>query len=104
MNIMNLKTDICIFGGTKRHIKQHIEEENVFCKILDKNKDSSGTKDNIVKLHEAFEMEKVFGRSDVVEILCITEKPASTLLGEMCSFGITEKITGAGKGKYRFIV
>ena len=59
---------------------------------------------NIMKLHEAFGMEKVFGQADVVEVLGITERPASTLLGKMYSIGITEKITGAGKGKYRFIV
>ena len=41
---------------------------------------------------------------DVIEILGITERPASILLGKMYSLGLTEKITGAGKGKYRFIV
>jgi hypothetical protein len=40
---------------------------------------------------------------DVIEVLGITERPASTLLGKMYSLGLTEKITGAGKGKYRFI-
>ena len=48
--------------------------------------------------------EKVFGRSDVIDVLGITERPASTLLGKMYSLDLTEKITGAGKGKYRFIV
>ena len=61
-------------------------------------------KKNIMILHKAFGREKVFGRSDVVEVLEITERPASTLLGKMYSLELTEKITGAGKGKYRFIV
>lgn len=61
-------------------------------------------KKNIMKLHKAFGREKVFRRSDVVEVLKITERPASTLLGKMYSLELTEKITGAGKGKYRFIV
>ena len=57
-----------------------------------------------MKLYKAFGREKVFGRSDVVEVLGITERPASTLLGKMYTLELTEKITGAGKGKYRFIV
>ena len=57
-----------------------------------------------MKLYKAFGREKVFGRSDVVEILGITERPASTLLGKMYTLELTEKIIGAGKGKYRFIV
>ncbi|MBQ9512121.1 MAG: hypothetical protein IJR58_02905 [Lachnospiraceae bacterium] len=55
-------------------------------------------------LREAFGDEKIFGRGDVVELLGITEKPASTLLGKMYALNLTERITGAGKGKYRFIV
>ena len=65
---------------------------------------SSKMKGNILKLHEAFGKERVFGRSDVVDVLEITERPASTLLGKMHSIGITEKIIGAGKGKYRFVI
>ena len=61
-------------------------------------------KSNILKLHEDFGMEKIFGRTDVVKVLGITERPASTLLGKMYSLELTEKITGAGKGKYRFVV
>lgn len=61
-------------------------------------------RENIMRLRKAFGREKVFGRSDVVEVLEITERPASTILSKMYSNGLTEKITGAGKGKYRFIV
>lgn len=48
-------------------------------------------------------METIFGRSDVVAVLHITERPASTLLKKMYDLKLTEQITGAGKGKYRFI-
>jgi len=48
-------------------------------------------KNNITKLYEAFGMEKIFGRSDVIEVLGITERPASTLLGKVYSLGLTEK-------------
>ena len=105
---MHIRWDETTHSGDKRHIKQHIEQhipnKNDILKALDEKTVSSRTKGNIVKLHEAFGMEKVFGRSDVIEVLGITEKPASTLLGKMYSFGIMEKIIGAGKGKYRFIV
>ena len=88
----------------EQHIKQHIGSESSILELLDTKEVSSRMKGNIMKLHEAFGMEKVFGRADVVDVLGITERPASTLLGKMYSFELTEKITGAGKGKYRFIV
>lgn len=88
----------------EQHIQQHIEGENSILALLDTKEVSSKMKGNILKLHEAFGMEKVFGRADVVEVLGITERPASTLLGRMYSLELTEKITGAGKGKYRFLV
>ena len=72
-------------------------------KALDDKGVFSRTKGNIAELLEAFGMEKLFGRSNIIEVLGITEKPASTLLGKMYSLGITKKITDAGKGKYRFI-
>jgi hypothetical protein len=88
----------------EQHIGQHIPEQNSILNLLDTKEISSRMKSNITKLYEAFGMEKIFGRSDVIEVLGITERPASTLLGKMYSLGLTEKIIGAGKGKYRFIV
>ena len=88
----------------KQHIEQHIQGENDLLSILAEQKVSSKTKANIIKLFESFGFEKIFGRGDVVGVLGITEKPATTLLGKMFSLNLTEKITGAGKGKYRFIV
>lgn len=88
----------------EQHIGQHISDENSILNVLDTKEISSRMKGNIIKLHEVFGMEKIFGRSDVIEALGITERPASTLLGKMYSLGLTEKITGAGKGRYRFIV
>lgn len=88
----------------QQHIQQHIEDEDSILKVLESKEISVKMRNNIIKLREAFGMEKVFGRADVVEVLGITERPASTLLGKMYAIGITEKITGAGKGKYRFVV
>ncbi|MBR4777292.1 MAG: Fic family protein, partial [Lachnospiraceae bacterium] len=88
----------------KQHIERHFQKKTDLLSILDEQKVTTKTKTNIVKLYESFGIEKIFGRRDVVEILGITEKPATTLLGKMYSLNLTEKITGAGKGKYRFIV
>ncbi len=88
----------------KQHIEQHIANENSILEVMETKEISSKMKTNIIRLHEAFGMEKIFGRSDVVNILGITERPASTLLGKMHSLDLTEKITGAGKGTYRFVV
>ena len=87
-----------------QHIGQHIQDENDILKILETVVVTSQTKGNIIKLYKAFGNEKIFGRSDVTQVLEITDRPATTLLGKMYDLHLTEKITGAGKGKYRFIV
>ena len=101
---MHIRWEETAHSTSKQHIEQHIQEQNSILNLLDTKEISSKMKSNITKLYEAFGMEKIFGRSDVIEVLGITERPASTLLGKMYSLGLTEKITGAGKGKYRFIV
>lgn len=101
---MHIRWEETTHSASKRHIGQHIPEQNSILNLLDTKEISSKMKSNITKLYEAFGMEKIFGRSDVIEVLGITERPASTLLGKMYSLGLTEKITGSGKGKYRFIV
>ena len=101
---MHIRWDKTTHSGEKQHIQQHIEIEDSLLEILKQKEISSRMKENIMKLHKAFGRETVFGRSDVVEVLGITERPASTLLSKMYSLKLTEKITGAGKGKYRFIV
>ena len=101
---MHIRWDKTTHSGEKQHIQQHIEIEDSLLEILKQKEISSRMKENIMKLHKALGRETVFGRSDVVEVLGITERPASTLLSKMYSLELTEKITGAGKGKYRFIV
>ena len=87
----------------ERHIEQHIEPKNSPFSIPDSAPVSAKAKRNIELLYQAFGMETIFGRSDAVAVLHITERPASTLLKKMHDLKITEQITGAGKGKYRFI-
>jgi len=87
----------------KQHIGQHIEENNLL-KILDAKATSAKTKANIIRLYKEFGKEKIFGRGDVMKVLGLTERPATALLGKAYELELTERITGTGKGKYRFIV
>ena len=60
------------------------------------------TKAHIGKLFAAFGYDAVFGRTDVMRILGLTASPASELLRKMLQLGLTEVVTGKGKGKYVF--
>ena len=60
------------------------------------------TATNTMKLFSEFGLDHFFGRSDVVSVLDITITPASTLLKKLADNGITETVSGFGKGKYRF--
>ena len=105
---MHIRWDEMSYSTGKQHIQQHIQQhiadENSILTLLETKEVSSKMKNNIIMIHEAVGKEKVFGRSDVVAVLGITERPASTLLGKMYSLELTEKITGAGKGRYRFVI
>ena len=85
------------------HIEQHIEERALL-KILEAKAVSAKTKANIIRLYKEFGKEKIFGRGDVMKVLGLTERPATALLGKAYELELTERIIGAGKRKYRFIV
>lgn len=56
----------------------------------------------ILKLHEKFPGQTIFGHSDVMEAIGIRPSRASELLKELREHGIIESVSGHGKGKYRF--
>ncbi|MBR2143365.1 antitoxin VbhA family protein [Anaerovibrio sp.] len=87
----------------KQDIEQHIEKEKDLLTLLNENKVTAKIKNNIISLHKAFGIEKIFGRSDIVGVLSLTEKPASTLIKKMLELGMIENVRGLGKGKYRFV-
>lgn len=60
------------------------------------------TAGNIIKLFETFRYQKIFGRSDIMEVLDIKPSRASEILKEMARCGVIEAVSGYGKGKYRF--
>jgi len=82
--------------------KQYIGDEKQY---IDKMIDAGLTRKtatNTMKLFSVFGFDKLFSRSDVAPILDITATPASTLLKKLAVLGITESVSGLGKGKYRF--
>ena len=90
-------------SATKQHIERHIDPENNLLKRLKESGISDRTSRNITELYDCFGKEKIFSRKDVLGLLQITEKPASTLIKKMESLNMIEKVSGLGKGKYRFV-
>lgn len=57
---------------------------------------------NAMKLYRKFGVKDFFGRTEVMDLVGITQSPASELLKKCGALGITEAVSGMGKGKYRF--
>lgn len=57
---------------------------------------------NAYLLYEKYGLGEFFGRPEVMEVLSVTPAPASELLRKMLVAGVTESVSGMGKGKYRF--
>ena len=57
---------------------------------------------HIHKLYENFGVDKIFGRSAVMELLNLKSSGASKLLANLLSANIIEPVSGYGKGKYKF--
>ena len=77
-------------------IKQDIENANRTLNV------SERTKKNIQMLRDALGNDRIFGRSDVMNILGITASPASALIKKMLEYGVIKPQKGYGKGKYTF--
>ncbi len=60
------------------------------------------TAGNILKLRKAFPDQRIFGRSNVIEVIDIKPSGALELLRVLTEHGIIEPVPGHGKGKYRF--
>ena len=100
----------------KQHNKQHIENGKIedlkgksrasgnkkLQNTLEKNMISDKTSKNILKLYNEFQNKKIFSRKDIIAILNITQRPASTLIKKMYLLKLIDKVHGAGKGKYKF--
>jgi len=66
------------------------------------NKLNLKTEKNIQAIREAFSDKKIFGRSDLMNIIDLKASRASELIKIMLNFNIIEPVSGFGKGKYKF--
>ena len=82
--------------------KQYIGESKQYIEKMVSAGLSKRSAENAAKLYTVFGLTRFFGRSEVVPVLEITITPASSLLKKMTDAGITEAVSGMGKGKYRF--
>ena len=64
---------------------------------------SKKTVSNAIELYNKFGIQTVFGRTEVIDALGLSHSAASDLLKKLVSAGITESVSGLGKGKYRFM-
>lgn len=60
------------------------------------------TASHIKKLLETFETTRIFGRSDVMRVTGLKSSRASALLNDMLQHQLIQKVSGYGKGKYKF--
>lgn len=76
-----------------------------FAHILLNMKVQEKTRKNIRILHEEYGTNGIFGRNDMVKLLSISSvASAGKLLSKMKAAKLVEKVSGHGKGKYRFTV
>ena len=60
------------------------------------------TASNAITLYGKFGIQTVFGRTDASALLGLSDSATSDLLKKLATTGITESVSGLGKGKYRF--
>ena len=82
--------------------KQYIGDKKQYIEKMIAAGLSKRSAENAGKLYAEFGLSRFFGRSAILPVLDITITPASTLLKKMEAAGITEPVSGMGKGKYRF--
>lgn len=94
-----------ISGAFKEKAKPDIETEKTDIAAIKADIEKmfrSKTACHILKLHEAFSGQAIFGRSDVMSVIDIKSSRASELLKAMSKYNLIEPVMGHGKGKYRF--
>ena len=63
---------------------------------------SAKTEMYVRRLFDQFGFDQVFGRSAVMEALDIKTSAASNLISKLYGADIIERVSGHGKGKYKF--
>lgn len=94
-----------ISGAFKVPEKANIDEQKANIETIKANIGTAFTAKtaaHVCKLFEEFGFQRIFGRSDVQEILGLKPTRSTALLHEMAEKGFIESVIGLGKGKYRF--
>lgn len=63
---------------------------------------SKRTMYHIEILFDEYGYNRVFGRSDMMELVGLKSSAVSNLISKLLEAGIIEPVTGHGKGKYKF--
>jgi len=104
VTLYNLNYRITVENTDIDKTKQgHSEEKADFEMRVSAIKANQPTKNNIIKLFRQFGFEQMFSRSDIISITGLGSSAASELANKMKRFGLTEPVSGLGKGKYRFV-
>lgn len=63
------------------------------------------TQEHIVKIHQKYGGDKIFGRREILALLHLkSPTTAGNLINKMCEAGILELAKGYSKGKYHFVI
>ncbi len=82
--------------------KEKLETEK-FYEAIAKEKYFAQTKENLLKIYHSIEGNKIFGAPEIKEILGCTHTASKDMMKKLRAMGVVEKVTGKGKGKYRFV-
>ncbi|MCM1057973.1 MAG: putative DNA binding domain-containing protein [Firmicutes bacterium] len=67
-----------------------------------KQKYFTHTRENLIKVYDAFGTDQVFGAPEIKEILGCTITASKDIMKKLRSMGVVAEVKGRGKGKYRF--
>ena len=79
-----------------------VSETQVIKDRIIKSPYSQNVKTNMIKLYDSINGE-VFGNSQITSILKCSETTATSYVRKLVETGVIKKVTGLGKGKYRFV-
>lgn len=94
--------------------KQEIERENLEIgrdesipfsveNLIAKSTYTSHTKENICRIYRSFHSASLFSSADVSKELQIAPSNSAVMMSRLFELGLTQKVEGKGKGKYRFL-
>jgi len=86
-------------GSKNLDIERKKLDVEAACKSL---KYSKATKEKIIKVYERLSSEPYFAVSEIVDAVGCSHSTAANLMQKLVALDLVEKVTGRGKGKFRF--